>query len=404
MKCRFCETPIKDVFIDLINAPASNSYLTVEQLNEPEVYYPLKTFICDKCFLVQLDEYKKSDEIFNENYAYFSSFSTSWLEHAKNYVDMIVKRLQLSKDSFVTEIASNDGYLIKNFKKYNIPCVGIEPTKSTAKVAKEMGINVIEEFFSNKLAQNLEPSDLIIGNNVIAHVPNIVDFIKGLKICLKPNGTITLEFPHILKLIQENQFDTIYHEHFSYLSLYTINKIFKKCELKIYDVKELPTHGGSLRIYATHKENNNITEKLNVAKIINNEVEFGLTKIETYKSFQEKIIEIKYDLIQTLLKIKKDKKTIIAYGAAAKGNTLLNYFGIRNDLIPYVVDKSPYKQNLYLPGSHIQICDEKIIKELKPDYIFILPWNLEKEIIEQLSYTKQWNCNFLTAIPNVKII
>lgn len=404
MKCRFCETPIKDVFVDLINAPASNSYLTVEQLNEPEVYYPLKTFICNKCFLVQLDEYKKSDEIFNENYAYFSSFSTSWLEHAKNYVDMIVKRLRLTEDSFVTEIASNDGYLIKNFKKYNIPCVGIEPTKSTAKAAKEIGINVIEDFFSTKLAQNLEPSDLIIGNNVIAHVPNIVDFIKGLKICLKSNGTITLEFPHILKLIQENQFDTIYHEHFSYLSLYTINEIFKKCKLKIYNVEELSTHGGSLRIYATHKENNNITEKLNVSKIINNELEFGLTKIETYKNFQEKVIEIKYNLIQTLLKIKKDKKTIIAYGAAAKGNTLLNYFGIRNDLIPYVVDKSPYKQNLYLPGSHIKICDEKIIKELKPDYILILPWNLEKEIVEQLSYTKQWNCNFLTAIPNVRII
>lgn len=403
MNCRFCNNKLNHIFVDLGNAPASNSFLSNIQLNEPEVFYPLKTFVCDKCFLVQIDEYKKSDEIFDENYAYFSSFSSLWLEHAKNYVSMIIKQLDLNSTSLVTEIASNDGYLLQNFKEYDIPCVGIEPTKSTAKVAKGKGITVIEDFFTNKLAKKIKKSDLIIGNNVLAHVPNIVDFIKGLKTNLKENGTITLEFPHLLKLIKENQFDTIYHEHYSYLSLYTVKKIFKSLKLKIYKVEELQTHGGSLRIYATHIENNKINEDLSVQNIIQNEINFGLTKINIYLNFQKNVNTIKNSLLEKLITLKNEGYKVVAYGAAAKGNTLLNYAGIKEDLITFVVDKSPHKQNKYLPASHIPILNEEEIIKYKPDFIMILPWNIKDEITKQLNYVKQWNCKFITAIPKLKV-
>jgi SAM-dependent methyltransferase len=404
MNCRFCKSKLDNVFVDLINSPASNSYLTQEQLGEPETFYPLKIYVCEACKLVQIDEYKKSNDIFDKDYAYFSSFSTSWLAHAKAYVEMITHRLDLNKDSLVTEIASNDGYLLQYFKGLNIPCIGIEPTASTARVAKEKGITVIEDFFGDALAEKIEKSDLILGNNVLAHVPDINDFIKGLKRALKESGTITMEFPHLLNIIKENQFDTIYHEHFSYLSFYTVQKIFESQGLKLYDVEKLPTHGGSLRIYATHTENKKLEIKNSVNNLIDEEKQFGLLDMKIYKNFQEKADKVKYDLISFLIQAKKDEKKVIAYGAAAKGNTLLNYAGIKNDLISFVVDKSPYKKDKYLPASHIPIVDEIEIKKLKPDYILILPWNIKDEVIKQLDYSKDWNCKFLVAVPKLKVI
>ncbi|MEA2018522.1 MAG: class I SAM-dependent methyltransferase, partial [Campylobacterota bacterium] len=366
MNCRFCNFKLDNVFLDLVNSPASNSYLTKKELDEPEIFYPLKIYTCNKCKLVQVDEYKKSDDIFDKEYAYFSSYSTSWLEHAKKYVEKITDRLSLDCNSLVTEVASNDGYLLQYFKEKNIACIGIEPTSSTAKVAREKGIEVIEDFFGTTLAKNLKKSDLILGNNVLAHVPNINDFVKGLKIGLKENGTITMEFPHLLNIIKENQFDTIYHEHFSYLSLYTVKQIFEKQGLKIYDVEELSTHGRSLRIYATHKENTILKITNNIDNILNKEKAFGLLDINIYKNFQKKADKVKYDLINFLINAKQNDKKVIAYGAAAKGNTLLNYSGIKNDLIEFVIDKSPHKQGKYLPASHIPIVNEDKIKEFKP--------------------------------------
>lgn len=404
MNCRFCKTVLNNVFVDLVNAPASNSFLTKEQLGEPETFYPLKIYVCDTCKLVQIDEYKKSDDIFDKDYSYFSSYSTSWLAHAKSYVEMMINKLSLGADSFVTEIASNDGYLLQYLKENNIPCIGVEPTSSTANVAKEKGIEVIEDFFGAKLANNLKKSDLILGNNVLAHVPDINDFAKGLKIALKDNGTITMEFPHLLNIIKENQFDTIYHEHFSYLSFYTVKQIFEKQGLALYDVEKLVTHGGSLRIYATHSENNDINISTNVSDLLEEEKEFGLFEMHIYKNFQEKANRVKYDLLEFLLQAKKENKKVIAYGAAAKGNTLLNYAGVKNDLIEFVVDKSPYKQGKYLPASHIPIVDETEIIKSKPDYILILPWNIKDEVIDQLSYVKEWDCEFVVAVPQLEVI
>lgn len=403
MRCRFCAAELTDVFVDLINAPASNSYLTKEELDIPEVFYPLKTYVCPRCKLVQIDEYKKSDDIFNNEYAYFSSYSTSWLVHAKEYVAMISQKLSLHENSYITEIASNDGYLLQHFKEKNIPCLGIEPASSTAQIAKEKGIDVIEDFFTSALACGLKKSDLILGNNVLAHVPDINDFVKGLKIALKEKGTITMEFPHLLKLIEENQFDTIYHEHFSYLSFYTVKQIFEKQELQLYDVEKLPTHGGSLRIYATHSENNKEISQ-NVEQLLKEEQTFGLFGVDVYKGFQEKANKVKYDLVDFLLQVKREEKKVVAYGAAAKGNTLLNYAGVKNDLIEFVVDKSPHKQGKYLPASHIPIVSERKIAELKPEYILILPWNIKDEVIEQLSYIKEWNGKFVVAVPQLELI
>jgi SAM-dependent methyltransferase len=404
MNCRFCKEKVEDIFVDLVNAPASNSFLTKEQLDEPEIFYPLKIYVCSKCKLVQIDEYKKSDDIFDADYAYFSSYSTSWLHHAKEYVGMISKKLSLDENSLVTEIASNDGYLLQYFQELNIPNIGVEPTASTAKVAKEKGIEVIEDFFGSRLAKTLNKSDLILGNNVLAHVPNINDFVQGLKIALKSAGTITMEFPHLLNLINENQFDTIYHEHFSYLSLYTVKQIFEAQNLKIYDVEKLSTHGGSLRIYATHFENNNLHISMNVSSLLDEEKRFGLFDMAVYKNFQEKANKVKYDLVDFLLQVKREEKKVVAYGAAAKGNTLLNYVGIKNDLIAFVVDKSPYKQEKYLPASHIPVVDEVDIIKVKPDYILILPWNIKEEIISQLNYVKEWNCKFVLAVPKLEIV
>ena len=403
MKCRFCKKELKIEFVDLINQPASNSYLSKEQLNEPEVFYPLRIFVCSACKLVQVDEYKKSNDIFDNDYAYFSSYSTSWLAHAKSYVDYMTERLSLDQNSLVTEIASNDGYLLQFFKEKNIPCLGIEPTSNTAAVARKKGIDVIGEFFGSTLAKTLDKSDLILGKNVLAHVPDINDFVRGLKIALKPEGTVTMEFPHLLNLIKENQFDTIYHEHFSYLSFHSVKQIFENQGLKLYDVEKYPTHGGSIRVFAAH-DNSSIKTSENVDDILKEERSFGLFDIEIYKSFQQKTDKVKNDLLKFLLQVKKENKTVAAYGAAAKGNTLLNYAGVKSDIVDFVVDKSPYKQGKYLPASHIPIVDEAMIQKSKPDYILILPGNLKDEIIEQLKYINEWDGKFVVAVPKLKII
>ena len=408
MKCRFCNNELSYEFIDLINAPLSNSILTEEELNEPEIFFPLKLFICEKCFLVQIDEYQKSNEIFNEKYAYFSSISKSWLEHSRKYVYMIMKKLQLNKNSFVVEIASNDGYLLQYFKELNIPCLGIEPASNTAAEARRKGIAVIEDFFGVRLVKELTSKkknpDLLLGNNVLAHTPDINDFVQGLKLYLCETGVITMEFPHLMQLIENNQFDTIYHEHFSYLSFLTIKSVFEAHNLEIYDVEQLPTHGGSLRIYAKHIEDDSKEISNNVEDLFNLEISKKMNTMDYYKDFQNKANRIKSEFVNFLIQQKLNKKKVVAYGAAAKGNTLLNYCGIKQDLIGFVVDKSPYKQGKFLPGSHIPIINEKEIKKFKPDYIVILPWNIKDEIMEQLDYVEEWGCRFVIPIPKMKIL
>lgn len=403
MRCRFCGTALKHVFIDLLNSPPSNSYLTKEQLSEPEIYYPLKVYVCDNCFLVQIDEYKKSGEIFNENYAYFSSYSKSWLEHSRRYVEMITERLGLNRKSRVIEIACNDGYLLQYFHEKNIPCLGIEPATGTARAARGRGIEVIEGFFGEKLAGGLEKADLILGNNVLAHVPDINDFVRGLKTALKPHGSVTMEFPHLLNLIKYNQFDTIYHEHFSYLSLLAVEKIFKHNGLTIYDVEELSTHGGSLRIYAAHSSDNlEVGER--VRAVISSEKTAGLESIRGYSGLAESAQRIKLEFINFLIEARKNDKIVAAYGAAAKGNTLLNYCGIKNDLIRFVVDAAPSKQGKYLPGSHIPVVSETYLREFKPDYLVIFPWNIKDELMTQLQYIIEWGIKFVIIIPRIAII
>jgi hypothetical protein len=408
MHCRFCKAPIEHVFIDLVNAPASNSFLTAIELNEPETFYPLKVFVCDNCKLVQIEEYKKSDAIFNGEYLYFSSYSTSWLAHSKAYADLMVNRFKFNPSSLVVEIASNDGYLLQYFKEKEIPVMGIEPTKNTAEVAINKGILTVTEFFGVKLAKQLveqgKKADLLLGNNVLAHVPDINDFVAGMKILLNEKGVITMEFPHLVQLIDNNQFDTIYHEHFSYLSFFTVKKIFEAHDLEMFDVEEIPTHGGSLRIYAKHKEDVSKTISNHVAALINQEIKKGITNNAYYKGFQLKAEQVKIDLWSFLLEQKKAGKKVVGYGAAAKGNTLLNYCGIKNDLIDFVVDANPHKQNKYLPASHIPVVDIEYLNLAKPDFILILPWNIKEEILNQLNYTKAWGAKFVVTIPSLEII
>jgi 2-polyprenyl-3-methyl-5-hydroxy-6-metoxy-1,4-benzoquinol methylase len=408
MRCRFCNNELSFEFVDLVNAPPSNSYLTFEQLNEPEVFYPLRLFVCSHCMLVQIDEYKKSAEIFNNEYAYFSSFSISWLKHCEKYVEQIITRLGLNENSLVLEVASNDGYLLQYFKEHQIPCLGIEPTANTAEVAKKKGIETIVEFFgidlANKLAATNQKADLIIGNNVFAHVPDIHDFVNGLKIALNPHGSITLEFPHVLQLINHVQFDTIYHEHFSYFSLFTVKQIVEHFHLEIYDVDELPTHGGSLRVYLKHASD--VTKEIShrVSEILEKEIAYNLNDVKGYENFQQKVDSLKNEFLKFLLEQKLNKKNIVAYGAAAKGNTFLNYCGIKSDLISFVVDASPSKQGKFLPASHIPIVTEAEIKITKPEFIIVLPWNIKDEVIKQLDYIVEWDGKFVIAIPSLKII
>ncbi|OSZ77597.1 SAM-dependent methyltransferase [Chitinophagaceae bacterium IBVUCB2] len=409
MQCRFCNTELEHTFIDLINSPASNSFLTKKQLNEPETFYPLKVYTCQNCFLVQVDEYKKSDAIFNSDYVYFSSYSTSWLSHAKNYTELMIEKFGLNAQSQVVEIASNDGYLLQYFKEKGIPVLGIEPTANTAEVATGKGIKTIVEFFGVELADRLVnqlkiKADLLLGNNVLAHVPDIVDFVGGMKIVLADKGVVTMEFPHLVQLIDNNQFDTIYHEHFSYLTFHTVKQIFEAAGLELFDVDEIPTHGGSLRIYAKHKEDSSKTISQNVKSLLDKEIIKGVTKLEYYDNFQQKALWVKLGVISFLIEQKKAGKRVAAYGAAAKGNTLLNYCGIKNDLIEFVVDANPNKQNKWLPASHIPVVNEEYLKAAKPDYVLILPWNLKEEITAQLSYIKEWGGQFVIPIPHLQVI
>jgi len=407
MKCRFCKHELNEEFVDLASSPPSNSFLTKEQLSEMEPYFPLLIYVCNNCWLVQIDEHKNAQEIFSEDYLYFSSYSKSWFEHAKKYVCLMEERLKLDDSSLVVEIASNDGYLLQYVKELSIQCLGIEPTLGTAKVAIEKGIPTINEFFGEKLAHKLanqgKKADLLLGNNVLAHVPDLNDFVKGLNILLKEDGVVTMEFPHLMKLVEEIQFDTIYHEHFSYLSLSTVQKVFKAQGLRLFDVEKLPTHGGSLRIFATHEMNERWinTEALN--HLLQKESDEGMLQSNYYKSFQPKVNLVKNELLEFLIKEKKECKRVVAYGAAAKGNTFLNYAGIKSDLIEFVVDASPYKQGKYLPGSHIPVVHEKQIRKHKPNYVLILPWNITNEIMNQLSYIREWSGKFVVAIPKLNI-
>lgn len=406
MKCRFCQSENLELFVDLGHTAISNSFLTKENLNRPEVIYPLKAMYCRECFLVQVDEYKKYSEIFNENYVYHSSISKSWLEHCKNYVDKVTNRFNLTKNNKVVEIASNDGYLLQYFKEKEIPCIGIEPTKSTADKAIEKGIETIVEFFGKDLATKISKSvkaDLIIGNNVIAHVPNLNDFVKGLKILLSENGVITLEFPHLLKLIDNTEFDTIYQEHFSYFSLFTMQKVFRAHDLEIFDVEELSTHGGSLRIYGKHIQNKNLEISSSTGYVLSKEQKANLTNSQGYSNFDNKVKMIKKQFLLWLMIERNKGKKIICFGAAAKGNTFLNYCGIKSDLIDFIVDETPSKQGLFTPESHIPIVEFQMIEKFKPDFIVILPWNFKQEIMSKLEFVKEWKCKIVTCIPNLEI-
>lgn len=406
MNCRHCNNPLNHVFCDLQTCPPSNAMVKAELINHPETYFPLKVFVCEKCWLVQVDELEKADAIFNHEYTYFSSYSTSWLQHAKAYTDYMTNRFGLNQNSLVVEVASNDGYLLQYFKEKNIPVLGVEPTANTAQVSIEKGIENIVDFFGSQLAETKinGKADLVLGNNVLAHVPNINDFVKGVKIALKPNGVNTFEFPHLLQLVKHNQFDTIYHEHFSYLSLTNLISVFSAQDLEIFDVQELTTHGGSLRIFAKHKADDSKKVEPSVAAMLGKEKEAGIDTLEYYQNFQTKVEKIKYDFTEFLINQKRAGKKVIGYGAAAKGNTLLNYCGIKgNDLIEFVVDASPFKQNKLLPGSRISVVAKEKIEDLKPDFIIIFPWNLKDEISEQLSYVRKWGCKFVIAIPELEI-
>jgi 2-polyprenyl-3-methyl-5-hydroxy-6-metoxy-1,4-benzoquinol methylase len=391
-----------------VNSPASNSFLTREQLDEPETFYPLKVFTCHSCFLVQIDEYKKSDAIFNNEYAYFSSFSTTWLEHSRKYTDQMIGRFGFGEGSKVIEIASNDGYLLQYFKQKNVPVLGIEPTANTAKVAIGKGIDTIVDFFGVRLAGELarknNKADLLLGNNVLAHVPDIVDLVAGMKILLKDTGVITMEFPHLMQMVDNNQFDTIYHEHFSYLSFTTVKKIFESAGLQLFDVEEVPTHGGSLRIYAKHREDTGKPIAPAVGILLDKEKTAGMTGMAYYENFQQKALAVKMEMTTFLIEQKRSGKKVAAYGAAAKGNTLLNYCGIKNDLLEYVVDANPHKQGKWLPASHIPVVAESHLKEHRPDYVLILPWNLREEISHQLSYIKDWGGRFVVPIPRLQLL
>ena len=405
VNCRICGWKTRKTFVDLGHTPLSNSYLKKNMIKN-EKKFPLHALICTKCMLVQLEEFENPKKIFSE-YVYFSSYSKTWLKHAEEYVNKMTKKLNLNSDHLVIEIASNDGYLLQYFKKYKIPVLGIEPAKNIAKIAQKKKIPTITKFFGTKLAKEMVKSgkqpDLLLGNNVLAHVPKLNDFVEGLKILLKHEGVITLEFPHILQLINKNQFDTIYHEHFSYFSLITLKKLFEMHKLKIFDVEELNTHGGSLRIFVKHKDNNFEKERKSVKKILEKEKIFGLKKISTYTNFSQEVNSIRKELLNFLHKAKKDKKTVVGYGAPAKGNTLLNFCEINFELIDYTVDISPHKQKMYLPGSHILIKNPNEIFKTKPDYVLILPWNLKKEIMVQMKDIHKWGGKFVIPIPEVKI-
>ena len=407
MKCRFCSAPLNHIFLDLGSAPPSNAFLTQATLNAAELYFPLKLLTCEKCFLVQVDEVQSHEALFSPDYVYFSSFSRSWLVHAEDYVNKAVSRLGLGKESLVLEIASNDGYLLQYIAALGIPCVGIEPTANTAKKAQEKGIETLVSFFGYDFAKNFTlergDADLIIANNVLAHVPDINDFVAGIAEVLAEEGTVTAEFPHLLELVSQRQFDTVYHEHFSYFSLHTLCEIFAAHRLKIWDVEKLSTHGGSLRIWASH-EANKMEETPLFTSVIAEEVKAGMRSSAYYMGFQKQADAVKDDVLTFLLEQKRAGRKIAAYGAAAKGNTLLNYAGVKPDILPYVVDASPYKRGRWLPGSRIPVVDEARLREDRPDFVLILPWNLRDEIVNQLAYIREWGGKFVVAIPHLEVL
>ncbi len=405
-ECRFCGNSLNHTFVDLGMSPLSNAYLKVEHINCAEKFYPLHSYVCEKCFLVQLEEFETPEDIFSD-YAYFSSYSDTWLSHAKSYTQLMVERFGFDQTSQVIEIASNDGYLLQYFQKKGIPVLGIEPAANVAKVAEEKGIPSLVKFFGVQTAKELvaegKQADLLLGNNVLAHVPDLNDFVAGMKIVLKSQGILTMEFPHVLQLIQHNQFDTIYHEHFSYFSFLTVEKIFATHGLTLFDVEELSTHGGSLRIYGRHSDRDGkISHRVTELKA--KEIQAGLNQIETYLGFGEKVKSIKRDLLSFLIDAKNQGKSIVGYGAPAKGNTLLNYCGIRTDLLDYTVDRSPHKQGLFLPGTHIPIYNPDKVEKTKPDYLLILPWNIKDEIMEQMAHIREWGGQFVVPIPQVEVI
>ncbi|MCF6147979.1 MAG: class I SAM-dependent methyltransferase [Candidatus Kuenenia sp.] len=405
--CRFCGNQLTHTFVDLGVSPLANSNLKREQLQQMESFYPLHTYVCEICFLVQLPVFQTPENIFSD-YAYFSSYSESWLRHARDYVELMVKRFGFNSNSQIVEIASNDGYLLQYFKEKRIPVLGIEPAENVAKAAQKAGIETIVKFFGTKtaseLAKNGKQADLILGNNVLAHVPELNDFVEGMKYLLKPQGIITMEFPHLMRLMDENQFDTIYHEHFSYFSFITVEKVFQKHDLTIFDVEELPTHGGSLRIYARHNDDVSKTIGEGVFELKNREETAQFNKLEYYLSFTEKVQSTKLNILEFLITAKRERKSIAGYGAPAKGNTLLNFCGIRTDFVDYTVDISPHKQGLFLPGTHIPICSPDRIKETKPDYLVILPWNIKDEIMKQMAHIRDWGGKFVVLIPEVKVL
>ena len=405
--CRFCKADLRRTFVDLGMSPLCESYVSADQLNHGETFYPLHVRVCERCLLVQLDQYVSAESIFTE-YAYFSSYSETWLKHAAEYVEMIVQRLRLGPGSLAVELASNDGYLLQNFVKKQIPALGIEPAANIAKVAQQKGIPTLVKFFGRRTAQELvdkgKKADLIIGNNVLAQVPHLNDFVGGIQLLLKPGGVATLEFPHLVKLMEENQYDTIYHEHFSYFSLITVEKIFAAHGLMLFDVEQLCTHGGSIRIYARHQadEAKPVTQRL--CKLRSEELAAGLDRMEIYADFSEKVKQSKWSLLAFLIKARQEGKRVSGYGAPGKGNTLLNYCGIRSDFLDYTVDRNPYKQGKFLPGTHIPIFAPERIFETRPDYLLILPWNFKQEIMTQMARIREWGGKFVVPIPNVEVV
>jgi C-methyltransferase C-terminal domain/Putative zinc binding domain/Methyltransferase domain len=406
MKCRHCHHQLEHKFLDLGFAPPSNAYLSQEELQKPELTFPLVLYVCTHCWLVQTQDFSEADALFTKDYAYFSSTSKSWLVHASNYCTSVTRQLKLNSKSFVIELASNDGYLLKNFVAAGIPCLGIEPTASTAVAARDLGVPTLEEFFGVELAQKLlqegKQADLILGNNVYAHVPDINDFTQGIELLLKPEGVVTLEFPHLLELIKHVQFDTVYHEHYSYLSLGAVRKIFAHAGLKVWDVEQLSTHGGSLRVYGC-KQSASHQESSRVSGILQLERDFGLQNLDVYMTFQAKSENVKNNALEFLLEQKRLGKTVYAYGAAAKGNTLLNFAGVRPDLLPMVCDAAPAKQYKFMPGSHIPILPPQVLERSPPDYIWILPWNIKSEVMQQLSMCRKSGSRFVTAVPHLEI-
>ncbi|HEY2561736.1 MAG TPA: class I SAM-dependent methyltransferase [Caldimonas sp.] len=406
MKCRHCAAELERVCLDLGSAPPSNAYLTEAALRAPEVWYPLRLLVCERCWLVQTEDHAGRDDLFRADYAYFSSFSSSWLAHAKAYVATMRERFRLTKASLVCEVAANDGYLLRFVRDAGIPCFGVEPTASTAAAARALGIDIVERFFGVDLARELAAAgrqvDLVAANNVLAHVPDINDFVRGFALLLKPAGVATFEFPHLLRLLRENQFDTVYHEHYSYLSLGAVLRVFDACGLVVFDVEELPTHGGSLRVFAQRRDTGTEARTGAVDRVLADEAGAQLASAAGYAGFQPRIDKLKDDFVAFLIEARRAGRKVAAYGAAAKGNTLMNYAGVRPDHIAFVVDRNPAKQGRYMPGSRIPIVGEERLREAQPDDIVLLPWNLRDELMTQLDYVRAWGGRFITAVPALR--